>query len=219
MGFFLGIDEAGRGAVVGPLVIGGVIISEENEKKLKKLGVKDSKELTPGKREELFEKIKELSEDYIILQISAKQIDDEMDIKNLNEIEMERMAQIIDSFSVKKPKVFIDAVEANTLKFKGKVLSRLKNKDLDIVAENHADENYPSVSAASILSKVTRDSEIKKLHEEYGFFGSGYPSDERTIKFLENLDREEYDKIVRLKWATSRNILERKNQRGLGEFL
>lgn len=218
MGFILGIDEAGRGAVVGPLVIGGVLISAENEEKLKKLGVKDSKELSPEKREKLFGKIKELSEDFIILKTSAKQLDNEMERKNLNEIEIERMAQIIDSFWLKKPKVFIDAVEANTLKFKGKILSKLKNKNPEIVSENYADKTYPIVSAASILAKVTRDSEIKKLHGKYGFFGSGYPSDERTINFLENLDRKKYDEIVRLKWATSRNILENKKQKKLGEF-
>ena len=97
-------------------------------------------------------------------------------------------------------------------------MSIVKNKDIEIVAENYADKNYPVVSAASILAKVTRDAEIKKLHKKYGFFGSGYPGDERTIKFLEKLDKEEYSKIVRLKWATSKNILENKKQKKLGEF-
>ena len=98
MGFLLGIDEAGRGAVVGPLVICGLVISEKNEKKLKKFGVKDSKELSPEKREEFFDKIKELSEDFIVLKISAKQIDKEMETKSLNLIEIERITQIINSF-------------------------------------------------------------------------------------------------------------------------
>ncbi len=218
MGFLLGIDEAGKGPVIGPLIIAGLLISEKNSGKLRELGVKDSKELSPRKREELFNKIKKLSEDFIILETSSKQLNEEMELENLNTIEIKKMAQIIDSFNGKNPKVFIDAIEANTLKFKNKIISNLKNKEPKIVAENRADQKYPVVSAASILAKVTRDSKIKKLHEKYGFFGSGYPADERTIKFLEELDEESYNEIVRLKWSTSKRILEKKKQKGLGEF-
>ncbi|MCK4730650.1 MAG: ribonuclease HII [Candidatus Aenigmarchaeota archaeon] len=218
MGFLLGIDEAGKGPVIGPLIIAGVIISEENSGKLREVGVKDSKELSPRKREELFSKIKKLSEDFIILETSSKQLNEEMELENLNTIEIKKMGQIIDSFESKNPEVFIDAIEANTLKFKDKIISHLKNKELKIVAENRADQKYPVVSAASILAKVTRDSKIKKMHEQYGFFGSGYPADGRTIKFLEELDEKSYNEIVRLKWSTSKRILEKKKQKGLGEF-
>ena len=218
MEFLLGIDEAGKGPVIGPLIIAGVLISKENSGKLRELGVKDSKDLSPGKRNELFSKIKELSEDFIILETSSKQLNEEMELENLNTIEIKKMAQIINSFESKKPEIFIDAIEANTLKFKEKILSKLKNKEVKIVAENRADQKYPVVSAASILAKVTRDSKVKKLHEKYGFFGSGYPADERTIKFLEELDEKSYNEIVRLKWSTSKRILEKKKQKGLGEF-
>jgi len=218
MGFLLGIDEAGKGPVIGPLIIAGVLISKENSGKLRELGVKDSKDLSPGKRNELFSKIKKLSEDFIILETSSKQLNEEMELENLNTIEIKKMAQIINSFESKKPEIFIDAIEANTLKFKEKILSKLKNKEVKIVAENRADQKYPVVSAASILAKVTRDSKVKKLHEKYGFFGSGYPADERTIKFLEELDEKSYNEIVRLKWSTSKRILEKKKQKGLGEF-
>ncbi len=218
MGFLLGIDEAGKGPVIGPLIIAGVLISKENSGKLRELGVKDSKDLSPGKRNELFSKIKELSEDFIILETSSKQLNEEMELENLNTIEIKKMVQIINSFESKKPEIFIDAIEANTLKFKEKILSKLKNKEVKIVAENRADQKYPVVSAASILAKVTRDSKVKKLHEKYGFFGSGYPADERTIKFLEELDEKSYNEIVRLKWSTSKRILEKKKQKGLGEF-
>jgi len=218
MGFLLGIDEAGKGPVIGPLVIAGVLISEENEGKLKKLGIKDSKELSPEKRKKFSEEIKNLSEDFVVLKISASELNKEMDTKTLNEIEISRIAQIINSFWMRKPKVYIDALEANTKKFKEKILSRLKDKKLEIIAENYADKTYPIVSAASIIAKVTRDSEIKNLHKKYGFFGSGYPSDERTIEFLKKLNKEEYNKIVRLKWETSKNILKNKKQKKLLEF-
>ena len=98
MGFLLGIDEAGKGPVIGPLVIAGVLISEENEEKLKKLGIKDSKELSPEKRKKFSEEIKNLSEDFVVLKISAGELNREMDTKSLNEIEIGRIAQIINSF-------------------------------------------------------------------------------------------------------------------------
>ena len=98
MGFLLGIDEAGKGPVIGPLIIAGVLISKENSGKLRELGVKDSKDLSPGKRNELFSKIKELSEDFIILETSSKQLNEEMELENLNTIEIKKMVQIINSF-------------------------------------------------------------------------------------------------------------------------
>jgi ribonuclease HII len=218
MGFILGIDEAGRGAVIGPLVITGLLIKSYKEKKLKELGVKDSKKLTSEKREELAKKIKKISDDYIIFKISSKQLNYEMKRKNLNEIEIVRIVQIINSFWIRRPKIFIDSVEANVEKFKSKILAKLKNKEIEIIAENFADEKFVVVSGASILAKVERDKEIRKLHEKYGYFGSGYPGDERTIEFLKNLDRTKYNEIVRLRWITSDRILEERDQRKLLDF-
>jgi len=218
MGFVLGIDEAGRGAIIGPLVIAGLLIKNYKEKKLKEYGVKDSKKITPEKREELAKKIKELSDDYIIFKIYSKQLNLEMEKRTLNEIELVRIVQIINSFWIRKPVVFVDSVEANSEKFKTKILAKLKNKDVELIVENFADEKFVVVSAASILAKVERDNEIKKLHEKYGYFGSGYPSDERTIEFLKNLDEAKYGEIVRLKWNTLNKILKEKNQKNLLDF-
>lgn len=218
MSYSLGIDEAGRGAVVGPLVIAGLLIKKSKQKKLREMDVRDSKEILPKKREELAKKIKKIADDYIILKISSRQLNKEMERRNLNEIEVSRIAQIINSFWMRKPEIYLDSVEANTEKFKSKVLAKLKNKDVNIVVENYADCKYVVVSGASILAKVARDKEIEKLHKKYGFFGSGYSSDERTIEFLKKLKKDEYREIVRLKWITSKNILEEKYQRTLGEF-
>lgn len=218
MAHFLGIDEAGRGAVIGPLVMCGVLISEENCEKLKKLGVKDSKELTPEKREKLFEDIKELAQDYLIVQISAKQLDEQMKRKNLNEIEIEKMSQIIESFWLKKPKIYIDAIECNTEKFRKKLLTKIQNKELELICENKADSKYVVVGAASIMAKVIRDNEIKKLHETHGNFGSGYPSDEGTIKFLEGLGEKVIKEVARLEWETTKRLLSSKKNKSLFEF-
>ncbi|WP_457753524.1 ribonuclease HII, partial [Thermococcus sp.] len=80
-----------------------------------------------------------------------------------------------------------------------------------IIAEHKADAKYLPVSAASILAKVTRDKAIEKLKKQYGEIGSGYPSDPRTRKFLEEYYKEhgEFPPIVRKSWKTLRKIEEK----------
>ena len=220
MGLLLGIDEAAKGPVIGPLIIAGCLVDEKDEEKLKALGVRDSKELTPRQRENLFSKITAVCKDYYIAGISSKQLNAEMGIINLNQIELARVAKVVNHFKDEKPKLIIDSFEANTVKFAEKLRKLLDNKDMEIVSENRADKNFPIVGAASIIAKVTRDCEIKKLHEKYGDFGSGYPADPRTINFLNKLDEKEFPEIVRMKWSTCERILEdrRHKQKGLGEF-
>jgi len=89
------------------------------------------------------------------------------------------------------------------------------------VAENFADRKYPVVSAASIIAKVERDKEIKKLHKKYGFFGSGYTSDERTIRFLKDWIKKnkEFPDIVRKTWVTAEELKKLKEQKKLDGFL
>jgi len=180
--------------------------------------VRDSKKILPEKRKEIIKEIKKIADDYIVLKISSKQLNKEMEKRNLNEIEITKIAQIINSFWMRKPIVYLDSVEANTEKFKRKVLEKLKSREENIIAENEADNKYVVVGGASILAKVTRDKEIEKLHDKYGFFGSGYPSDERTIEFLKNLNKDSYNEIVRLKWITSKNILEERAQKKLDYY-
>src|SRR3990167_7979707 len=71
----LGIDEAGRGPVIGSLFMCGYLIEEKKVPELRKIGVKDSKLLSRSRREQIFEKIKTLSDDFVILKTSAKEID------------------------------------------------------------------------------------------------------------------------------------------------
>jgi len=82
--------------------------------------------------------------------------------------------------------------------------------NIEIIAEYKADEKYGVVAAASIVAKVVRDAEIKKLRKQFGDFGSGYPSDEKTIKFVEeNIKTLEKYGIIRKKWKTYKNIKKR----------
>lgn len=213
----LGIDEAGRGPVIGPLVIAGVLINEQDEKKLKDLGVKDSKLLTPKKREELFNKIKKIAKDYEILIIEPKEIDEAVESQelNLNKLEAIKSAMIINKFN---PDLSIlDCPTVSTKKYEDVIRFYLKNKELKLKAENKADVNYPVVSAASILAKVTRDREIEKLKEKYGDIGPGYPSNEITKKFIKE-NWKKHPEIFRKSWATFKNIERKNEQKGLSEY-
>ncbi|MEJ5166939.1 MAG: ribonuclease HII [Thermoanaerobaculia bacterium] len=189
-----GIDEAGRGPVLGPMVISILSIDSKYEKFLLSLGIKDSKKLKKEKREELFEKFIENNFDFDFLIISPEEIDK----NSLNKIFMEKV--ILLSNNKPSQTIYLDAPcqskICNSLSLK---LTYLTGKK--IIALNKADEKIPVVSAASIVAKVIRDREIEKLHKIYGDFGSGYPSDEKTIKWLkENREIAKRDKILRQKW-------------------
>ncbi len=218
----MGIDETGRGSVIGPLVLCGLVVDEKQEKELKKIGVKDSKLLTPKKREELAEKIEDIATHTIILRIPAHKIDANRKRGiNLNQIEAIKMAEII---NIANPdKVYVDSPSYNSSKFTDYLSSRIENKKIKIIAENYADKNYPVVSAASIVAKVDRDEQIKKLEKEVGEpLGVGYPHDETTIKHLEKLARENKGKMpryVRTTWDTTKQIIKRYEQKGLVGFL
>lgn len=215
----LGIDEAGRGAVVGPLIIAGAMFQERDLVKLKALDVRDSKELSPARREELEDKIKDLAVDFVVVSISAHTIDEMRGVKNLNRIEIDYMADIIKT--LKPEKATVDSPEANTEKIKNEILGKLGDLKVEIVSENYADKKYPEVSAASILAKVVRDKSIKGLESRLGTeIGAGYPSDERTIKFLKwVLEKYKgYPEFVRKSWITSQRVRGEKEQKSLGQF-
>lgn len=200
------------------MTICGYIIDQEKLAELKELGAKDSKLLTETKRDELYPLLKKLAHDFVILKISAEEIDKLRSESNLNALEIERMQHIINMFN--PDKVIIDSPEVNTKNFSKKVMAKVKNKKMEIVAENFADKKYPVVGAASILAKVERDSEISKLHKKYGFFGSGYPSDEITIRFLKDWIKKnkEFPSFVRKSWFTAHWIKEEKEQKTLRSF-
>ena len=211
-----GIDEAGRGPVIGPLVICGVVVDEEGEESLKSINVKDSKLLTPKQREVLFDKIKKIVKKYEILIISPKEIDTAVLSKedNLNWLEAKKSAEIIKT--LKPDKAILDCPSTNIKAYKDHMKELLKDKT-EIVAEHKADVKYPVVSAASILAKVTRDAEIKKLETKYGKLGSGYPADPITHKFLqENFNK--HPEILRHSWSTMKKLKKGAGQSKLAEF-
>jgi len=173
-----GIDEAGRGPVIGPMVIASVLIDDDAP--LIRIGVKDSKKLTPSARERMFGEIISVA-DHRIIMISAEDIDAKRKNDSLNEIELQMFA---DSVHGKKVScVYADCPDVNETAFASSLSAKLNG--IKVIAKHKADDTYPVVSAASILAKVTRDRCIEKISKELGAdIGSGYPSDPVTIEFI-----------------------------------
>ncbi|WP_292881035.1 ribonuclease HII [Methanobrevibacter sp. UBA188] len=196
----LGIDEAGRGSVLGPMVIAGVIIPEKMEKVLERMGVKDSKRLTPNRRTILSRKLKKMF-DYEIVVISALEIDKmRADGINLNDIEKNAMRDLI--IRLNPEKAIVDAVDVKAERFQNYLC---ESTGVNVIAEHKADDKYIEVSAASIIAKAERDAQIAEINKEYiktGGIGSGYPSDPTTKKFLNNYTYDEMPEFVRKSWAT-----------------
>lgn len=215
-----GVDEAGRGPVIGPLVICAYAVEADKEQELKKIGVKDSKMLSALQREKLATELKKGI--YILKSATAAEITEVMQRKvSLNEYE----AQVIGELLTKLEKttafqtVYVDSPDPVPSKFAVRIKKYYKG-NAEIVAENKADVTYPVASAASIVAKVERDAEIEKIKKIIGEdFGSGYPADPNTKKFLEkhynDVNVQEY---IRHEWATVKNLKEKAQQKGLGEF-
>ncbi|MBI2043342.1 ribonuclease HII [Candidatus Pacearchaeota archaeon] len=218
----LGIDDAGRGPVIGPMVLAGCLINEEVEKEFKKIGVKDSKQLTDKRREFLAEIIREKAETFEIVVVHPEEIDGKnKEGINLNAVEAFACAQIINKINkgFGKIKVILDCPSTNLEKWKDFLKTKINNlSNLEVVCEHKADVNHISVSAASILAKSTREKEMSKLKEKYGNeIGSGYSSDPLTIRFLENNIRKHgHDGIFRKSWATWKEAVGKHEQKKLG---
>ncbi|MCD4666736.1 ribonuclease HII [archaeon] len=211
-----GIDEAGRGPVIGPLVMSGVLLEEKDVSKLKKIGVKDSKLLEPSKREELFKEIKKIVKDYKTLIISSKEVDDALESEelNLNKLEAIKSAMIINY--LKPDKAILDCPSTNIESYTYYLRTFLK-VDVKLKLEHKADLKYVEVGAASILAKVTRDREISNIQSKIKEnIGSGYPSDPVTQEFLKK-NYKKYD-IFRKTWVSYRRLVESKKQKRLNEF-
>ncbi len=218
MAIILGIDEAGRGPVIGPMVMAGVSISEKDISKLKELGVKDSKLLSPTQREGMFNKIINTTKNYKIIIIPPKEIDAALKSEslNLNWLEAIKSAEIINF--LKPEKAIVDCPSNNIPAYKNFLKEHLKNIKTELVVEHKADFKYAVVSAASIIAKVTRDNEIKKIQKKIKEpIGSGYPSDPITIGFLEK-NYNNYQRIFRKEWVSWKNINKKKKQKSLSDF-
>ena len=183
-----GVDEAGRGSMLGPLVVAGITISKSKIKLLKKLGVRDSKRLSPAAREYLYKKIIETVDDYHVIRIPPRVIDKSVANHSLNHLEAKYMAKVISKLSPST--AFVDSCDVNSKRF-GKEISELTS-NTKVKSYHHADSKFIVVSAASILAKVSRDRAIMRLKNSHDI-GSGYPLDPKTKIFVKKSIRKNQD--------------------------
>ncbi len=209
-----GVDEAGKGSVLGPLIIAAVGVSSEDV--FSDIPVKDSKLLTPSVREDLYSVIKKQFR-VTTVRIDAHEIDEIRREMTLNSCIARAHAKVIGRLSPSQ--AFVDACDVNSFRYAEMVKSHLACT-CEIISEHHADETFKVVSAASIVAKVVRDHAIATLSKKYGTIGSGYPSDPITIAFL-SAYIDEYKRpppIARKSWKTVSTMIGMKEQSHLSEF-
>jgi ribonuclease HII len=203
--YIAGIDEAGRGAVVGPLVVCSAYCNRDDEKKLKRFCKKDSKQLSAKQREEVFSLLKPFCS-FRWVEISAADLNRLMGEMNLNDIEAKAMADL--AKRIKEGDLMIDMPDRYAWTFRKRMERFGVNR---FEAEHKADETYPIVAAASICAKLVRDAKIEKIKEEVGDFGSGYPSDGKTISALKDAaTRKKLAPFVRERWKTLDRLKQKK---------
>ena len=216
-----GVDEAGRGCVLGPLVLASCTLDPEQEIFFKKLGVKDSKLLSKSKRIDFFNIIKEKSTEFSIILVPAEELNVLMNRYSLNEIEAIKTAEMIKNLKINPNVLILDCPDTNADKYKKRMISNFNILKYDykfnIVSEHKADLNHISVSCASVLAKVVRDQIISELT---GLDISGYSSDPKTIKYLKEyiIKNKKIPPFARDKWETINNVMNELYQKKIGWF-
>ncbi len=227
--YLIGIDDAGRGPLIGNMFLSGVLIKKEDQPELKKLGAKDSKLLAHSERVRLAEIIEDKVIAHHIEIATPEEIDNAvLSGENLNTLEARKMAAVINKLNDPKKQitVIVDCPSINTQSWRAKLISFIKHtENLDVVCEHKADFNHPVVSAASILAKVAREDHVEMLREAYPNIGSGYPSDPTTKAFLKEHGTQYANSgIFRKSWATWQDMFpqdkvqKKRGQKTLGEF-
>lgn len=206
MKLVLGIDEAGKGPVIGSMFVAGVVIREDKIQALRKFGIKNSKLLTKHMRNAMFNIVKAYAEKIYVREVKPEVIDK----ININNILLGEFLNIIrnalEEFNKKIKLIIIDLPSMSPDKVKQAImLLGFKGR---IVVEHFADKKYVAVSAASIVAKTYREKHIGELKKIYGDFGSGYPSDVKTVSWIKDFYRKEgyLPSIVRKSWKTIREI-------------
>ncbi|HIE31493.1 MAG TPA: ribonuclease HII [Methanosarcinales archaeon] len=212
-----GVDEAGKGPVIGPMCVAGVMIEEDKLHLIEELGLKDSKKVAPKKRELLSERIKETADRWFVLDVSAHQIDELRTIMTMNEVMVICHARVLENIG--PDHAFLDAADVNEERF-GRNVEKRCQEPVRVTARHKADARYPIVAAASIIAKVHRDRAIAALREEFGDFGSGYPSDPKTVRFLREWfsEHRSFPDFVRHSWKTVRSVVAGTEQTTLSAY-
>jgi ribonuclease HII len=201
----VGVDEAGRGSFLGPLVVGGFAIDASRVDELRTAGARDSKELSPEERETCYARLRGLGEMRSIALLPPV-VDRAVRFGRLNELEATAFGLLIRGLRADEARV--DACDTNERRFAGRV-ARHAGSPVRVLARHHADRDDPVVGAASIVAKVRRDRAIARLETTLGQgIGSGYPSDSVTVEFVRDwlVGHPEHPPWLRASWATMRRV-------------
>jgi len=206
MSLVLGIDEAGKGPVIGSMFVAGVVVRRENITYLRRLGVKDSKLLSKYMRNVMYNIVKSCAEKIYVREVKPDIIDKE----NINNILLSEFLEIVraalNDFDAGLELIFIDLPSMPPGKVKQAII--MLGFKGEIIAEHFADRKYVAVSAASIVAKTCREKHISELKKIYGDFGSGYPSDPKTISWIRSFysNKGYLPPIVRKSWKTVKEL-------------
>ena len=216
-----GVDEAGRGPVIGPLVMACVVADDDAVRRLREMGVRDSKKLSPTRRLELEPEVKEAAVEWKTVHISPQEIDRMRKTMSLNQLEAERTVDMLLKLRSWPQELILDAPDPVEAKYGMRVAEHLMKLKSPlplprITSEHKADDTYPVVSAASVIAKVERDRAVDSLKERYGDFGSGYPGDPLTAEYVRRVIAEgRCPDCVRKSWST----VDKGKQARLQEYL
>jgi len=197
----VGVDEAGRGSFVGPLVVGAFAIDDSQLGSVRAAGARDSKELSPSARDEVYTRLQRLG-DLTSVALSPRTVDRAVRHHGLNDLEAEAFGTVIRRLGAEEARV--DACDPNEARFGRRVSARVGG-GTRVIARHHADRDDPLVGAASIVAKVRRDRALARLRAVLGDgIGSGYPSDPQTVEFVRAYLRRADSAPVwlRVSWAT-----------------
>jgi len=206
-----GVDEAGRGSIIGPLVVAGVCIRESRIWQLSEMGVKDSKVLSPKARARLFGEIMRIAETVCIRKVNPVEVDASVSLRGLNRLEAKVMAAVINKMGADE--VYVDCCDINPLRYRDYIGQHLKCNPM-LHSMHHADVISVVVSAASIIAKIARDEEMRQIRNRYRGIGSGYPSDDRTMSFIRRYVSKNGSapEFARTSWKPLRHLLEQTAQ-------
>jgi ribonuclease HII len=193
--------------LLGPIIVAGVCVTKKSIPEMVEKGIKDSKLLSPKKRQVLFGHVVSVAESICVCRINIEEIDFHVFRNNLNLLEAEAMAITIRN--MKSDKTYVDSCDVNPSRYQRTIKSFLKQNNTKLVSMHHADRLSVVVSGASIIAKVIRDSEISKIRIKYGDVGSGYPSDKKTIKFVKEWFRQknQIPPFARKSWKPAQMIV------------
>ncbi len=214
----VGVDEAGRGSFVGPLVVGGFAVARDRMDELRDAGARDSKELSPSARESVYARLQGLGEMRSIA-LPPSEIDRAVAQQHLNELEATAFGQLVRG--LRATEAHVDACDTDEARF-GRRVALHAGIPVRVLARHHADRDDPVVGAASIVAKVRRDRAIARLAARLGTeIGSGYPSDETTVAFVRGwlAAHVEHPTWLRRSWSTMKRVKLARPARTLEQFV